>query len=158
MQKARDFLQRAFSVILLATICVWFLKKFDLHLNIVEDSRQSILAVLSGVLAPLMRPLGLGDWRICTSLISGFIAKESVVSVMEVLFGSEGGAVTALTTLGAITMLVFSLLYTPCVAAIASIRRELGSSWALSVAVGQCIIAWIMAFIVHTLGLLIGLV
>ncbi|MBQ1466988.1 MAG: ferrous iron transport protein B, partial [Solobacterium sp.] len=157
-EKAKDFLQRAFSVILLATICVWFLKKFDLHLNIVEDSRQSILAVLSGVLAPLMRPLGLGDWRICTSLISGFIAKESVVSVMEVLFGSEGGAVTALTTLGALTMLVFSLLYTPCVAAIASIRRELGSSWALSVAVGQCIIAWIMAFIVHTLGLLIGLV
>ncbi|MBQ6221037.1 MAG: ferrous iron transport protein B [Solobacterium sp.] len=157
-EKAKDFLQRAFSVILLATICVWFLKKFDLHLNLVADSRQSILAVLSGVLAPLMRPLGLGDWRICTSLISGFIAKESVVSVMEVLFGTEGGAVTALTTLGAITMLVFSLLYTPCVAAIASIRRELGRNWALGVVAGQCAIAWIMAFLVHVLGTMIGLV
>ena len=157
-EKAKDFLQRAFSVILLATICVWFLKKFDLHHNLVADSRQSILAVLSGVLAPLMRPLGLGDWRICTSLISGFIAKESVVSVMEVLFGTEGGAVTALTTLGAITMLVFSLLYTPCVAAIASIRRELGRNWALGVVAGQCAIAWIMAFLVHVLGTMIGLV
>ena len=123
-EKAKDFLQRAFSVILIATIVVWFLKSFDLRFNLVQDSHESILALLAGFLAPVLKPLGLGDWRIATSLISGFMAKESVVSVMEVLF--PGGVAAALKPLGAACLLVFSLLYTPCVAAIAAIRRELG--------------------------------
>jgi len=154
-EKAKDFLQRAFTVILIATIVVWFLQSFDLHFNLVEDSRNSILAGLAGVLAPVMRPLGLGDWRICTSLISGFMAKESVVSVMEVLF--PAGVSSVLTTLSAATMLVFSLLYTPCVAAIAAIRRELGRGWAAGLVVWQCFIAWIAALAVRALLILLGL-
>ncbi len=156
-EKARDFLQRAFSVILVATIVVWFLSNFDLHFNPVEASRNSILAGFSGWLAPVLQPLGLGDWRIGTSLISGFMAKESVVSVMEVLFRTEGGVETALTTLSALSMLVFCLLYTPCVAAIASIRREMGGKWAVGMVLWQCGIAWLAALIVRIVGSLCGL-
>ena len=146
-EKAKDFLQKAFSVILIATIVVWFLQSFDIHFNMVADSQNSMLAGLAGALAPLMRPLGLGDWRICTSLISGFMAKESVVSTMEILFGQGVSAV--LTPLSAATMLVFSLLYTPCVAAVASIKRELGHGWAVGVVVWQCAVAWGAALLVR---------
>lgn len=155
-EKSKDFLQRAFSIIMIATIIVWFLKSFDLHLQLTTDSGDSILAHIAGLLVPLFKPLGLGDWRICTSLISGFIAKESVVSVMEVLYTGQGIA-GALTVLGAVTMLVFSLLYTPCVAAIASIKREMGAGWAIGVVLWQCGIAWVVAFLVHMIGLAIGL-
>ncbi len=146
-EKAKDFLQRAFTVILIATVIVWFLQSFDLRLQLVEDSSRSIMAAISGILVPIFRPLGLGDWRIVTSLISGFMAKESVVSVLGVLFGTEGGVTAVMTALTAGTLLVFSLLYTPCVAAIASVRRELGRKWALSVAVWQCAVAWAVALI-----------
>lgn len=146
-EKAKDFLTRAFSVILIATIVVWFLQSFDLHMNLVEDSAHSIMAAAASVLAPVFGPIGLGDWRIVTALISGFMAKESVVSTMEILFGTKIS--TILTAADAGTMLVFSLLYTPCVAAIAAIKRELGSKWALGVVVWQCVIAWIAAFIVR---------
>ena len=149
-EKAKDFLQRAFSVILVATVIVWFLQSFDLHLNMVTDSQSSILAMIAGLIAPLFQPLGLGDWRICTSLISGFMAKESVVSTLEILFA--GNVNTALSTLSAASLLVFSLLYTPCVAAIASIKRELGQRWAIGVVVWQCVIAWLAAFVVHMIG------
>ena len=150
-EKAKDFLQRAFSVILIATMLVWFLQSFDLRFNLVEDSSQSIMAAVAGVLVPLFRPIGLGDWRIVTSLISGFMAKESVVSVLEVLFGTQGGVAAVMTPGTAGSLLIFSLLYTPCVAAIASIRREMGRSWAAGVAVWQCVIAWIAAFLFHLL-------
>ena len=156
-EKAKDFLQRAFSVILIATIVVWFLGSFDFHLNMVADSQDSILATVAGILAPLFIPVGLGDWRIVTSLISGFMAKESVVSVLEVLFGTGGGVSNMLSTLTAASLLVFSLLYAPCVAATASIRRELGGRWAAGVVLWQCVIAWIAALIVHLIGLAIGL-
>ena len=154
-EKAKDFLQRAFSIILIATIAVWFLKTFDFRFDIAADSGDSILAHIAGVIAPLFRPLGLGDWRICTSLITGFAAKESVVSVMEVLY-TEGVA-AAMTSLQALSMLVFSLLYTPCVAATASIRRELGGKWAIGVVLWQCAIAWIAALIVRLIGLAVGI-
>ncbi len=156
-EKSKDFLQRAFSVILIATIAVWFLQSFDFHFNVVEDSRSSILAVISGVLVPLFRPAGLGDWRIVTSLVSGFMAKESVVSTLNVLFGTQGGVRAAMSTLTAASLLVFSLLYTPCVAAVASIRRELGNKWALYVVIWQCFVAWLGAFIVRLIGLAIGM-
>ena len=148
--KARDFLRRAFTVILIATIVVWFLKSFDWHFALVSDSQNSILASIAGAIAPVLKPLGLGDWRIATSLISGFIAKESVVSTMGVLFGT--GIKTILTNLAAACMLVFSLLYTPCVAAMAAIRRELGSKWMIGVIIWQCFVAWVAAFIVHLIG------
>ena len=148
-EKAGDFIKKAFSIIFVATIVVWFLKSFDLRFNLVENSRDSIMAMIAGLLVPLFRPLGLGDWRICTSLISGFIAKESVVSVMEMLFG--GDITYALTTAGAATMLTFSLLYTPCAAAVASIKRELGRRWALGVVLWQCLVAWIVSFFVRIL-------
>ena len=156
-EKAKDFLQRAFSVILIATIVVWFLQSFDFHLNLVTDSHSSILAAAAGLLAPLFAPLGLGDWRICTSLISGFMAKESVVSVLEVLYNSQGGVTAAMTALEAASLLVFSLLYTPCVAAVSSIRRELGPRWAVSVVLWQCAVAWAAAFLVRLIGLALGL-
>ncbi len=146
-EKARDFLTRAFSVILLATIVVWFLQSFDLHLNLTADSSMSIMAKLAGILAPVFAPLGLGDWKIVTALISGVMAKESVVATMEVLFA--GGIAAALTKTGAVTILVFSLLYTPCIAAIAAIRRELGTRWAVGVAFWQCFVAWVAAFLAH---------
>ena len=152
--KAKDFIQRAFSVILIATVVVWFLQSFDLHFNMAADSKDSILALISGALVPIMKPLGLGDWRICTSLISGFMAKESVVSTMEILFGQGIGAV--LTPLSAAALLVFSLLYTPCVAAVASIRRELGRKWAVGVVVWQCVVAWCAALVVRAILLLLG--
>ena len=155
-EKAKDFLQRAFSVIFIATIVVWFLQSFDLHMNMVTDSADSILAAISGILVPIFRPLGMGDWRICTSLISGFIAKESVVSTLEVLFGGSIG--TMISSLTAASILVFSLLYTPCVAAIASVKRELGAKWAVGVVIWQCVIAWIAALIVHLIGLFVGIV
>ena len=153
-EKAKDFLQRAFSIILIATVAVWFLQSFDLHLNMVSDSAHSILAMVSGAIAPLFAPLGLGDWRICTALICGVMAKESVVSTLEVLFG--GSITAALSPLAAACLLVFSLLYTPCVAAIASIKRELGTRWAVAVVVWQCALAWAAASIVHLIGLLLG--
>ena len=149
-EKAKDFLQRAFSVILIATIVVWFLKSFNFRFNMVANSQDSILAAVAGLLAPLFKPIGLGDWRIVTSLICGFMAKESVVSVMELLF--TNGVGQALTTVTAASLLVFSLLYTPCVAAIASIRRELGGKWALYVVLWQCLIAWVAALIVRLIG------
>lgn len=154
-EKAKDFLQKAFSIILIATIVVWFLQSFDTHFNMVKDSADSMLAAISGRIAPIFKPLGLGDWRICTALISGFMAKESVVSTLEVLFG--GSIVTVLTPLAAACLLVFSLLYTPCVAAIASIKRELGAKWAVGVVVWQCVVAWVVAFIVHLIGMAAGL-
>ena len=151
-EKAKDFLQKAFTVILIATLCIWFLQSFDLHFNLVSDSKNSMLAALSGVLVPLFKPLGLGDWRICTALISGFMAKESVVSSLQILFGTSVS--TAISSLSAASLLVFSLLYTPCVAAIASIKRELGVKWAAGVVVWQCVIAWVAAFIVRLIGMI----
>ena len=152
-EKAKDFLQRAFSVILIATVVVWFLQSFDLQLNMVSDSADSILARISGILVPLFAPLGLGDWRICTALISGVMAKESVVSTLEVLFGGTIGSI--LSPLSAGSLLVFSLLYTPCVAAVASVRRELGGKWAAGLALWQCLIAWVVAFVFHGIGALL---
>lgn len=153
-EKAKDFLQRAFTIILIATMVVWFLQSFNWHFNMVSNSSESILASVAGFIAPVFAPLGLGDWRVVTSLISGFMAKESVVSTLEILFGSSVS--TAFTTLSAVSLLVFSLLYTPCVAAISSIRRELGHKWAVLVVVWQCAIAWIAAFLVRMIGMLIG--
>ena len=152
-EKARDFLQRAFSIILIATIVVWFLQSFDFYFNLVNDSEDSILAVVAGWVAPLLRPLGLDDWRIVTSLISGFLAKESVVSTMEILFG--GSITSVLTMAAAVSMLVFSLLYTPCVAAIASVRQELGQRYAVGMVVWQCAVAWIVAWISKTVAMLL---
>ena len=152
--KAKDFLQRAFTVIFLATLIIWFLQTFDLRFALVEDSSQSILAMIAGVIAPIFRPMGFGDWRISTALISGFMAKESVVSTLTVLFGSTADILACLTPLAAVSLLVFCLLYTPCVAAIASIKRELGGKWAVLVAVMQCVIAWLAAFVVHGIGTL----
>ena len=152
--KAKDFLQRAFTVIFLATIVIWFLQTFDLHFQIVQDSQNSILALLASYIAPLFKPLGFGDWRISTALITGFIAKESVVSTLTVLVG-EG--ITSLLTVGAAApLLVFCLLYTPCIAAIASVRRELGGKWALCMILMQCAIAWVCACLLRTVLLLLG--
>lgn len=154
-EKAKDFLQRAFSVILLATVVIWFLQSFDFHMNLVQSSEDSILAMIAGSIAPLLQPIGLGDWRICTALISGFMAKESVVSTLEVLFG--GSVSAAMSSLSAASLLVFSLLYTPCVAAIAAIRRELGTKWAVGVVVWQCVIAWVAALAVCAIGIMLGI-
>ena len=153
--KAKDFLQRAFTVIFIATIVIWFLQNFDMGLNMVSDSQNSILALVAGVLAPIFLPVGFGDWRIVTALISGFMAKESVVSSLTVLFGSSAALQGTLTVAGAAALLVFCLLYTPCVAAIASVKRELGGKWAEAMVFGQCFIAWIASFAVyHIVGLL----
>ncbi|MCD8052781.1 MAG: ferrous iron transport protein B [Lachnospiraceae bacterium] len=154
--KAKDFLQRAFTVIFIATIVIWFLQTFDLSLTMVSDSQNSILAVVAGLIAPIFAPLGFGDWRISTALITGFMAKESVVSTLSVLFGSTAQLLAAMSPLAAASLLTFCLLYTPCVAAIASIRRELGGKWAVAVVVGQCVIAWIAAFLVRGAGLALG--
>ena len=147
--KAKDFVERAFTVIFVASIVIWFFQTFDLHLNIVEDSSESILATLSDFIAPIFAPLGFGDWRIITALVSGFMAKESVVSTLSVLFGSTESVLTALSTISAASLLVFCLLYTPCVAAISAIRRELGDKYALGIVVMQCVIAWVVAFLVR---------
>ena len=154
-EKAKGFIQKAFTVIFIATIIVWFLQSFDLHLELVEDSSKSILASVSKIFEAPLSPLGLGDWKIAASLISGFMAKESVVSTLEVLFGGDIGSV--LTPLSAISLLVFSLLYSPCVAAIATIKRELGGKWAIFVALWQCVIAWVVAFIVRLVCLALGI-
>ena len=151
-EKARDFLQRAFTVIFLATIVIWFLQTFDLQMNMVTDSQESILALLAGGIAPIFAPLGFGDWRISTALISGFMAKESVVSTLTVLFGSTANLMAVLSPLGAAALLVFCLLYTPCIAAISSIKRELGTKWALGIVFMQCAIAWVCAFLVSGIG------
>ena len=155
-EKAKDFLQRAFTVIFVATILIWFLQTFDMRLQVVADSHDSLLSAISGLLAPLFAPLGFGDWRVVTSLVSGFMAKESVVSSLVLLYGSTEVLLASLTPLAAASLLVFSLLYTPCVAAVSSIKRELGGKWAVGVVVGQCAIAWIAAFIVRIIGLALG--
>ena len=152
--KAKDFLQRAFTVIFMATLVIWFLQPVALHLNIAADSKDSILALAAGSLAFLFAPMGFGDWRISSALITGFMAKESVVSTLSVLIGSTGALQTVLTPLSAASLLAFCLLYTPYVAAIASIRRELGGKWAFFVVIGQCVIAWLAAFAVHTVAML----
>ena len=152
--KAKDFLQRAFTIILVATIVVWFLQSFDPHFNMTADPEESILAMAAGWIAPIFKPIGLGDWRVGTSLITGFMAKESVVATREVLFGSQITVIMG--TLAAASMLVFSLLYTPCVAAVASIKRELGGKWAFGVVLWQCAVAWVAALIVRIIGLMLG--
>ena len=153
--KAKDFLQRAFTVIFVATIVIRSLQTFDLHLGIVEDSRNSILAMLAGVIAPIFAPMGFGDWRVSTALISGFMAKESVVATISVLFGSTEALTAALTPVAAAALLTFCLLYTPCVAAVAAIKRELGGKWAAGVVLAQCAVAWIAAFVVYQAGMLV---
>ena len=154
-EKARDFLQRAFTVIFIATIIIWFLQSFDIHMNVVNDSHDSLLAMVSGVIAPIFIPLGFGDWRISTALITGFMAKESVVSTLSILFGSTSALTSAITPAAALSLLVFCLLYTPCVAAIASIKRELGGKWALIVVVFQCAVAWVASFIVSMICMIL---
>nr|WP_300776083.1 ferrous iron transport protein B [uncultured Acetatifactor sp.] len=155
--KAKDFLQRAFTVIFVATIVIWFLQTFDFHLNIVADSQDSMLAAAAGIIAPALRPLGFGDWRMSTALITGFMAKESVVSTLNVLFGTTEMLFAAITPLAAASLLVFCLLYPPCVAAVAAIKREMGGKWAVGVVAGQCAIAWVAAFAVRLIGLAFGL-
>ncbi len=150
--KAKDFLQRAFTVIFMATIAIWLLQTFDIRLNVVEDPQNSILAMVSGWIAPLFAPLGFGEWRFSTALITGFMAKESVVSTLSVLFGSTEVLLTAMTPLAALSLLLFCLLYTPCVAAVAAVKRELGGKWATAVVFGQCAIAWIVSFLVYQIG------
>ena len=154
-EKAKDFLQRAFTVIFVATIIIWFLQTFDLRFNIVAESKESILAILAGYITPIFNPLGFGDWRISTALISGFMAKESVVSTLSILDGSTQSLLMSLTTPAALSLLIFCLLYTPCIAAIAAIKRELNGKWALIVVFGQCLIAWLASFVVYHLILLV---
>ena len=153
-EKSKDFLERAFSVIFIATIVIWFLQTFNFRLDMVTDSSESMLAAVAGIITPIFAPLGFGDWRISTALISGFMAKESVVSTLGVLFGTSSIS-TVLTPLSAASLLAFCLLYTPCVAAITSVKRELGTKWAIWVVIFQCVVAWIVAFIVHTIGMLL---
>ena len=156
-EKAKDFVERAFSVIFIATLLIWFLTTFDFRMDMVTDSKDSILAAVAGVLTPIFAPLGFADWRICVALIAGFMAKESVVSTLSVLFGTVAAFQAALPMLAAMALLVFCLLYTPCVAAVSSFKRELGGKWALGIVAEQCAVAWIAAFIIHTLMTLIGL-
>lgn len=153
--KAKDFLNKAFTIIFLATIVIWFLQSFDTHLNLVDDSQNSMLAMVGSVIAPIFQPLGFGDWRFSTALLTGFMAKESVVSTITILTG--GAAITEIMSpFVAFVYMIFTLLYTPCVAAVAAVKRELGGKWAVIVVVLQCVIAWIVAFLVHSLGLLMG--
>lgn len=154
-EKAKDFLQRAFTIIFIATIVIWFLQTFDTKLNLVTNSQDSILAMVASWITPIFAPLGFGDWRISTALITGFMAKESVVSTISILFKSTANLVSTLSPLAALSLLIFCLLYTPCVAAIASIKRELGGKWAILVVFGQCLIAWVAAFLVYTIGIII---
>ncbi len=150
--KAKDFLQRAFTVIFLATIVIWFLQTFDFRLNVVADTKDSMLALISGWIAPIFKPLGFGDWRISTALISGFMAKESVVSTLHVLFGTTESLLAVLSPVAALSLLVFCLLYTPCVAAVTSVKRELGTKWAIGVVVEQCVVAWVVSFLIFMIG------
>jgi ferrous iron transport protein B len=154
-EKAKDFLQRAFTIIFIATMIIWFLQNFDMHLNVVSNSQDSILAAVASVLAPVFAPLGFGDWRISTALISGILAKESVVSTLSVLFGSVTALQSVIQPAGAVALLVFCLLYTPCVAAIASIKRELGGKWAVGVALMQLVVAWVAALAAHGISMLV---
>lgn len=151
-EKAKDFLQKAFSIIFIATILIWFMQNFDIRLNVVADSRQSILAVLAGMITPLFKPLGFGDWRLATAILTGVMAKESVVSTISILFGSTIEMVSVISAAGAMSFLVFCLLYTPCVAAIASVKKELGGKWAAYVVVIQCVVAWIAALITYIIA------
>lgn len=155
-EKAKDFLQRAFTVIFIATIVIWFLQTFDVRFNVVDASDESMLASLAGLIAPVFKPLGFGDWRVSTALITGFMAKESVVSTLNVLVGSAAVLQSVITPLGAMSLLVFCLLYTPCVAAVAAVKRELGRKWAVWVVVSQCVIAWLAALVIHLGGSLLG--
>ena len=148
-EKARDFLQKAFTVIFAATIVIWFLQNFDLQLRLTADPQASILARIAGDIAPLFGPLGFADWRISTALITGFMAKESVVSSLLILFGSTAALTAALTPAQAAPLLVFCLLYTPCIAAVASVKRELGGKWATIMVVNQCAVAWLCALLVR---------
>lgn len=154
-EKSKDFIQRAFTVIFIATIVIWFLQTFDYRFNMVTDSQNSILASIAGLIAPIFKPLGFGDWRVSTALISGFMAKESVVSTLSVLIPAGMSVTDILAPLGALSLLVFCLLYTPCVAAVAAIKRELGAKWMTGVIIFQCALAWAAAFVVHTIGSLI---
>ena len=154
--KAKDFLQRAFTIIFMATIAIWFLQTFDFHLNAVADSQDSMLASVSGFVAPLFAPLGFGDWRVSAALVTGFIAKESVVATLTVMLGSTERLLALISPLSAAALLVFCLLYTPCVAAVAAIRRELGGRWAFGIVVGQCAAAWLCAYAVRLAGALLG--
>lgn len=150
-EKAKDFLQKAFSIIFIATILIWFLQNFDIRLNVVTDSKDSILAAIASWISPIFRPLGFGDWRIATAVLTGVMAKESVVSTISILFGSTVEIIEAVAPAGVLAFLVFCLLYTPCIAAIASIKRELGGRYAAGVVIMQCCIAWIAALIAHTI-------
>jgi len=156
-EKAKDFMTRAFTVIFVATIVIWFLQTFDMRLNVVSDSQSSLLATVAGIIAPVFNPLGFGTWQISTALITGFMAKESVVSTLSVLLGSVSPA-GFMTPLSAVSLLVFTLLYTPCVAAIGSVKQELGGKWAVAVVIGQCVVAWIAAWIIRSIGLMLGFV
>ena len=157
--KAKDFITKAFTVIFIATIVIWFLQTFDTHLNIVSDSKDSMLAVVGNVIAPIFKPLGFGDWRVSTALITGFMAKESVVSTITVLMGQTTNLLGVIfTPLTAVVFLVFTLLYTPCVAAVSSVKRELGGKWACGLVVMQCLIAWLIAVFVKIVGTLLGFV
>lgn len=156
-EKAKDFISRAFTVIFVATIIIWFLQSFDMHLNVVTESQDSLLAMVAGFISPIFAPLGFSGWQISTALITGFTAKESVVSTLTVLLGGSTDALSSLfTPFTALVFLVFTLLYTPCVAAITSVKRELGGKWAVGIVVVQCLIAWIAAFLVHSFGLVMG--
>ena len=152
-EKARDFLERAFTVIFMATIVIWFLQNFDLQLSLTADPQESILAFVASGIAPLFAPLGFADWRVSTALITGFMAKESVVSTLTILFGSSAALGAALSPAAAAPLLVFCLLYTPCIAAVASVKRELGGRWAAVMVLNQCVVAWVAAFIVRMLAL-----
>ena len=153
--RIEDFLQRAFTVIFLASLVVWFLQTFDLGFNMVEDSHNSILASLAGLIAPIFTLHGFGEWRVVTALITGFIAKESVVSTLTILFGGAAGLTAVMAGATAASLLVFCLLYTPCVAAVASIRRELGGKWAALIVLEQCAVAWVVSLIVAGIGALL---
>ena len=153
--KAKDFITKAFTIIFVASIIIWFLRNFDMRLNITTDSAESLLAMLGSLIAPLFAPMGFADWKVPTALITGFVAKESVVSTLTLLT-TEGSLALMFTPFQAIVFLVFSLLYTPCVAAIAAVRRELGRRWAISIVVIQCVVAWIAAFLVYIIGTVIG--
>ena len=150
--KAKDFLMRAFTVIFVATIVIWLLRSFDFNFHMVADSGDSMLSIIAGFIAPIFVPLGFGSWKVATALITGFMAKESVVSTLTVLFGNKAGVAAALSPAAAGALLVFCLLYTPCVAAIASVRRELGGKWAAIMVLMQCVVAWLVAFAVYGLA------
>ena len=155
--KTKDFLTRAFTVVFFAAVVIWLLQTFSPSLAMVDDPSQSILAVVSTWLSPVFAPLGFADWRVTTALITGFMAKEVVVSTLSVLFGSTAELLAALTPLSVVALLAFCLLYTPCIAAVAAIRRELGGRWAAGIVVFQCVVAWLVALLVRLVGMALGL-